>query len=720
VNEARISYQRNQSQLGTQGTFTATEVGMTPNATGFPVLPFFSINGLFEFGTDGFDAYYQGVNQTQVGDQISWTRGKHTIRAGAEYEKLAADNEVFGLAVGQPYTLSFPDFLIGRAAGPVISGGNGTTGLSNIAGPDQNHTTNVVADGGLWPHYWRSTDISTFIQDDFKISPRLTVNLGVRWEYDGFPSEINGSFSSINPGLIQAAGFPGPTVGTGSLVGFVVPHNYIGFQPAGVTRSLNNGGELNNAPLDTFAPRVGVAWQPLPTNSRLVLRAGAGYFYDRSSFSSQQVLYNAQPYEISPSPAPTTSLAAPFFVPANVAAPPGIGFTPRFVNFTANGNPNTTAVSIPNSNISNPSVPPHWFVPTQYGWNVDAQYEFIKDWVLQVGYVGSRGIHEPYTTNYTSVDLYNAAQVASPANPLHCGYDGNPADCITTTTLANVPARVPNLGIASGADLQGTFGDYKFNSLQATVRKNMSHGLQLSASYTYSRSFTTIVAGVPSLSDTSTVCCLLNPKAVYGLNPTYRPNRFIANYHYELPFGHHEGITGWVVNGWSVSGVTTIQGGSPLNITDSRGGVAYGISGSTNSLAQYAAGMGPGNIATSGSLDSKVIKGLLGTSSGYLNSAAFTGVPNVPGTTVTGFGDGGLATILGPPQDSWDFTLAKLTKVGGIREDGTLEFRTEFFNAFNHPQFGLPTTNTGSAAFGHITTTIVNPRLIQFALKYAF
>ena len=390
VNEVRGSYQRNVSNLNTQGQFTATEVGMTPNATADPVLPFIQISNLFSFGTDGFDLYYQAVNQFEIADQLSWTHGKHTVRTGVEWEKDQANNFVTGLAVGQPVIGSFPDFLIGRAAGPVVSGGNGTA-LSNIVGPDNNHTTNVVADGGNFGHYYRISDWSVFLQDDWKISSRLTVNLGLRWEYDGLPWDVNGAFSSIWPNLVQAAGIPGTTVATGSLQGFVVPSNYFGFQPAGVVRNSIKQGTQNNAPLDNFAPRVGFAWQPLSSKPGLVIRAGAGYFYDRSSFAAQQVLYNAQPFEISPSASPTTTLANPFFVPATVPAPPGIGFTPRFINFGLTPN----ATSGGNSNVGNPSVAQKWYTPTQYEWNLDLQYEFIRNWVFQLGYVGSRGLHEP-------------------------------------------------------------------------------------------------------------------------------------------------------------------------------------------------------------------------------------------------------------------------------------------------------------------------------------
>jgi hypothetical protein len=250
------------------------------------------------------------------------------------------------------------------------------------------------------------------------------------------------------------------------------------------------------------------------------------------------------------------------------------------------------------------------------------------------------------------------------------------------------------------------------------VRKQVSHGLTFQAAYTYSRSFVTQVYGIPSRSQGSTVCCLLNPQGVYGLNPVYRPNRFIATYNYQLPF-HADGVKGKLVEGWSLSGVTTIQGGAPITPTDSSGGAVYGFAGVAVSLAQYCAGAGPANIPTSGSIYSRVTV-FTPASTGYLNRSAFCAPPAAGGGTSLGFGDGGIATILGPPQDSWDMSLAKLTTVGGIREGATLEFRTEFYNTFNHPQFGLPTANVNSGAFGKITTTVVNPRLIQFGLKYSF
>jgi len=363
-------------------------------------------------------------------------------------------------------------------------------------------------------------------------------------------------------------------------------------------------------------------------------------------------------------------------------------------------------------------VAENFTVPLTYEWNLNAQYEFVRSWVFELGYVGSRGIHQP-----ASFPI-NAPELAGPTNPVNCGYNGgNPAvltNCITTNTGAttNVALRVPYLGFApSFAMIKSTTGDDKFNSLQATVRKQFSRGLAFQGAYTWSRSFAATYVANPDVGVNT-----FNPAiAAYGLNAIYHPQRLALSYNWNLPFGHSEGFKGKLVNGWIWSGVTTIQDGTPLTITDGRLGTDFG--GSLTSRAQFCSGMGNGNVGTSGSLYSRVVNG-------YLNNSAFAGPTGACASvyptggvfgTGTGFGNSGQGIILGPGQDNWDMSLSKITTVGGLREGATLEFRTEFFNSFNHPEFSNPGVSVSTAAtFGKITSSSVNPRLIQFALKYAF
>jgi len=154
-----------------------------------------------------------------------------------------------------------------------------------------------------------------------------------------------------------------------------------------------------------------------------------------------------------------------------------------------------------------------------------------------------------------------------------------------------------------------------------------------------------------------------------------------------------------------------------MSIQDARLGSIFGLSGGSPGLsrAQFCPGMGHADVATSGSMQQRV--------TGYFNGAAFctASAPQINGGT--GFGNSGQGIILGPRQNNWDISVNKSTRVGGLNEKAVLEFRAEFFNAFNHPQFASPSSaaqDVGNARFGVITRTSVNPRLIQFALKYRF
>jgi hypothetical protein len=308
------------------------------------------------------------------------------------------------------------------------------------------------------------------------------------------------------------------------------------------------------------------------------------------------------------------------------------------------------------------------------------------------------------------------------------------------------------LGFAAGglfADETNTWS--KYNSLQATVKKQLSHGLTLSAAYSYSKS----ISNAYYLNyDDSNV-------AHYGLNGFYRPQRIAINYSYALPIGKHEGLVGKAINGWSVSGVTVIQSGDPLTPVDARGGAGYGFGAGSRVLATaiLAPGMNRYNEASTsggnvqnrlGCANTQLGATGAGTCSGggWFNRAAFDqlafqpygsaaacgtakpgdGLGLVPNydpasactSPATGWGNSGYGTVLGPGQFNFDVSIQKSTVVGGFRENATLQFRTDFFNAFNHPQFVDPNVDISQPGFGQITATSVNPRLLQFSLKYVF
>jgi hypothetical protein len=335
---------------------------------------------------------------------------------------------------------------------------------------------------------------------------------------------------------------------------------------------------------------------------------------------------------------------------------------------------------------------------------LNTQYQFASTWVIELAYVGSRGIHQWGPAGSDPGIAANPALLVSPSDP-------SPTSGATINSVSNTALRVPYAGFSAGFTMIGTQLDFKYNSAQATVRKQLSHGLTLQAAYTWSRAFITSQVGNPNASLSDNVPLLLE----YGPNSQYHPQRFALTYSWDLPTPHASGIEGKLISGWTVSGVTIIQDGTPLTITDASLGTIFGSPITSN--AQFAPGMGNVNVASTGSLTQRV------TSGNYFNPSAFVvggGPSNVIGDG-TGFGNSGLGVILGPGQNNWDISLNKITKVGGLREDAVLEFRTEFLDAFNHPQFNNPVnTDVTSGSFGRILGLSVNPRLIQFGFKYRF
>jgi len=710
VNEARLSLQRFVTDVQNEIPFTDTQVGIAPIIPSVNILGQINVTGLMQFGALYALANEKQVTSWEAADQISWSHGKHTIRAGFEYERDRLNWQLPGAGIQNLTFQTFQDFLLGlpgcapgvSATSCAASAAAGLTNGTSTSNVSSSGTLEAVTPPGGVIHGFRVPAANAFVQDDFNVRSNLTLNLGLRWEYDGLFYDKYGENTDIWPSLINTVPIPGTTPATGTLAGFVVPSNFnFAANPAPPVGGLFQNNQKivtqNSPSIRNFAPRVGFAWKPLASD-RFVVRGGAGYFYDRVG----QNIFNKGPQQNSPYAVPIyqTSAANYFSTLAQPYAPTPLGWEPRWVNI------NTATQTGTSSNLSVILANPIYLTPLTYEWNLNVQYEFLPQWVLELGYVGTRSIHQvPDPSIITQLERQiNQAQLASPTNPING---------ITTNTVANASVRVPYLGFSpSGLGDDQTDGDSKYNSLQATVRKQFSHGLQLQAAYTYSRSFTTTAFVEVNNQDT--------PEP-YGLNPGYRPQRFTINYGWDLPLGNREGLLGKIADGWNLAGVTVVQDGSPLTIEDTRGGSIYGFGpGATiASTAEFAAGMGPANAATPGGVGARLGGATGGL--GYFNKAAFGTTPVIGNGT--GYGNAGYSILLGPGQFNFDADLQKTTKVGGIHEDAALVFRAEFFNAFNHPQFSNPTgsqLDVSKSTFGQITLSSVNPRLIQFALKYVF
>ena len=219
-------------------------------------------------------------------------------------------------------------------------------------------------------HGYRVPDGNLFVQDDIKFNQRLTVNLGLRWEFDGLPSDKYGNATTLWRSAILAVPVPGNSPATGTYAGWVIPANYQanvwGTPPAGVISSGTDIPTKQGTSLTNFAPRAGFAWQPFSTN-RFVLRGGAGFFYDRVGGGNfVNAIQQSPPYAITLDQGPATnqfaSLANPF-----QSTPLGT-FPVRWVNF-ANGT---------GSNISQPLIQESYLTPLVYSYNFNFQYEFCR------------------------------------------------------------------------------------------------------------------------------------------------------------------------------------------------------------------------------------------------------------------------------------------------------------------------------------------------------
>ncbi len=696
INEPRISFHRDISNQFDTLPYTNQQIGlkgMIPEQTLPPVILIF---GAFNIGGT-LGPENSPPTQYQIADQISWTKGKHTIRAGYEYERVQWNLVFAGLGRGLLSTLSFADFLIGRSGCPPT---DATCSPANPGNTNGGGASNMffclfcVRSGpnGII-HGYRMTNMNTFFQDDFKVSSKLTLNMGLRWEYDGTLGDKYGNLTNIWPSdLVPNSQVPtAPGTSAAAFQGYVVPKNFTDHYPAppnGVRVFDGNFPSKNGIPLAAFAPRLGFAWQ---ARQRVVIRGGAGAFYDRIGGDKfVHAVQEGKPYADTISFGPGTqypSLQAPF-----LERP--LAFAPRYFN----------PVTLASSNFNSPFYETiHLPLTRQY--NLGVQWEFARQFVLDVGYVGMSAINQAiYNHNI------NTAQLASPASPVNG---------VTANSPFNAGARVSYLGFQPNG-LQGTEyrGIARYDSLQTTVRKQFSRGLSFQGAYTWSKN----LSNVSPMTGSANSNLASDLRQQYGQTGFSRPHRFIANYSWDLPFGHPAGAMSKMVEGWTLSGTTVIQSGQPMTIIDTNAGTAYGTNGSDESVgisrAQLCPGVTRDQLGTSGDIRQRL--GGASGGSGYINKSAFCDAPLVPFSIAgaSDFGNSGVGILLGPGQFNSDLALSKNTK---IRESQNVQFRAEFFNVFNHPNFANPALQRNTpGTFGTITTQAGNPRIIQFALRYSF
>jgi hypothetical protein len=663
LNEARIGFVRTRTESRAEAPFKWSDVGVTEsNMNGNNELPSLSIVGSVSMASILPRTYTQ--NSFVLDDVFSFLSGANAVKFGGSLTRLEDNLDFAGFGSFVQF-LSWPDFLLG-----LDGKSNGTGTFSNIS---------ESADAfGLLNREFRAWEGSGFVQDSYRIKQSLTLNLGLRYERVGQFGDELGRNSSFDAS--KANTNPPPS---GSLDGYIVASNFPGVLPPGVIRTNNTFGSYGEGQ-NAIAPRIGFAWQVLPKTSRLVVRGGYGAYYSRppGQASSESVL--AAPFSLTRISTGLPNAAATFEAPFARPFPTSASF-PLFVPYSS-----TTKSSVN-------ALAPNFRPAMAQQFSLNAQVEVRKDWLLEAGYVGARGTH---LQRFRSL---NQALDASPENPVNG---------VSSNTLANIGLRVPVPGIRADSlrEIESE-GSSWYNGLEISLAKRVSHGLQFLASYTFSKILDTDGADINSTSagNALTLGDQNSPSQRWGRASFDRTHRFVFSTTWTLP-NPPRGVSQAVLGGWSLAAIATIQSGSALTIAATNSTNVFGIS---EDRAQLSGTCSKNQLVKSGAVESKL--------GGYFNASCFTSPPIIGADGIgTSFGNSGTGIVTGPGQANLDISFLKVVVSNWPIEKSNLQFRAEFYNALNHPQFANPDTNFTSPTFGVISSTSVNARVGQLALKFEF
>jgi hypothetical protein len=696
INQFRFGFSRLAGQGTPGGTLTDQDVGI--NRFSDPqegIIPQIEVLGAFELGNSAQDQGKTAGNNFYISDVLSLSRGKHNLRFGTEIFRNQF-NHLSNYTAGIMTILSFPDFLLGLPAGPAGAGGNDTS-FSNIL------FSSVAA--GIPDVGQRESAADFFALDDWKVTRALTMNLGVRLEVDGQQSEVEGRISNFFPQYYvvpQAGGFTSPDTS-----GFVLPDNFSGNAPSGFPRGNST---LLNHPVQVHPePRVGFAWQPL-SSKELVLRGGYGIYANRISFAGNGLLL-----ALNPPFALNASLTGGANAAASLENPfPNLPLSSSFPSFVANmlpGPPFTGNRFLVSPNITDPAFKES----TIQQYDFDLQYQY-KSYVFSIAYAAAKGTHLALGRSN------NQPALASPSNPVNG---------LTTNSVANAAERVPFVGLTPLLFRLQSSGNSSYNSLQATLKKDMSRGFQFLAAYTFSKSIDDAgdslgaaigrTFGLPIFGQT--VYNNQNSVAAQrGVSSFDRTQRLVISGVWNVPGPDHAESAALrkLGGGWSFSGVVTLQSGLPFSILDSAAGTLFGPA-TVYTTGSLAPGATLGDAGRSGSVRSRVNE--------FFNTKAFVPAPFVPnGGLIEGkypvsgggtiFGGLGRNILRGPDQQDFDIAAIKTTP---LTERVKLIFRWEIFNLLNRANFANPSNDVSTpSTFGVISALTVNPRIMQYALKLEF
>jgi len=732
---------------------TSPQLGIT---TGLPAtqtgVPFISVSGGASIGNNWEGTLPQVGNTFQWSDNLTWIKGNHTFKFGADVRRSRFDQFYYFDVNGE--------FTINNSGPNSIVPGDGDNYAEFLLGLVDTYTQ-----GSGQREDVRSTSVYPFAQDSWKIKPNVTLNYGLRWELDNPPTDIAGHVETFRPGQNSTVYPCQLTAASEAYFGVTSDNcNAVGVNPTGLVVPGDKGvpAGMTSTYYKAFAPRIGLAYSPnfdsgilgklFGNNGKTSIRTGWGLFYNPIE-ELVMAQFGAEPPFGGSSSIFNTFFSTPFVYQA--------GGTPAPNPFNGVISPKTGQPFDPTDfrpMLLYGEFQPH--LRTQYTaqYNLTIQRQLAQDMMFQIGYVGTQGhrllaTHDiNYSNPQTCLDIAsiantNSAAVTSFGLPATCGatledtqfiiapnavapqggfhvpYGPNGPTVIPAGhTIGSVapgglnlvglrryssPTCNPFTGAGCPADGIPVFSDIfaedtiagsNYNALEAMLEKRFSHGLQFQASYTFSK----------SIDDGSTFEESLDPfnyRASRGLSLFNSAQRFVISYDWQLPIPKHEGFMGKLVNGWAISGITQFQSGFPIRLNTEDDTELISSLFFTGTEA-------PQRVAPFQRLDPR--KPLAGLGSGYwFNPNDFQDPP--PGQ----FNNGTQRSICcGPGLQQWDFAVHK--KIS-ITESKYLQFRGEIFNLFNHTNFFNPDGgfSDGPTSFGKITQA-EDPRLVQFALKFYF
>jgi len=608
-----------------------------------------NINGYNNLGNSSWIPELADDNVYQVADSVSWIRGKHTIKFGADLRRYQRNFYQSANAFGQ---FSFN----GQFTQDLTTNGSPQDGLADLLLGLPNYREQ---DGLSQKDHTRSFELGEFVQDDYRVTSNLTLNLGLRYD---ITSPVGGEVGNFN------------------LTTHVVDLNF-------------GPNAISNAGVDyykkDFGPRVGFAYSPF-NDRKTVISSAFGMFYAPEGNQFNDIGENPpflQYYQVNTSPLtlPSAATMIDSGFPAQL---------PTEDPLNPSGQVKTTGL------VRKP--------PTILEWNFTIQRQLAQNWMFNIAYVGTRA---------TGIWNNEDSNLDQPQQPLDTNFTSNPAlDPLGTGNYGRPYFNVlPFLSVINPIDYPN-FNVF-FNGLETKLEKRFSSGSTLLTSYTWSHDI-----GDWQGAHTGNTQIADDPNAQRGdVDPDYR-HRLTVSYTYEFPFGRGKpfgadfnAVENAIAGGWQVSGITTVRSGEHYT--------AFLSGDDTNTGTAAMPDLIHNPYDFSYNVSQQVADGCPGGHQSltcWYNPAAFVQPALAPGQSVAHqFGDAGDGDLVGPHQVNFDFSAFKSFK---ITEGSQLQFRADLFNIFNHPQFGISGRNPDQGSNGaQITGTLPdNQREIQFALRYTF